>query len=167
MTSRGWEIYTREVKPINKKRLKAHSHKKENVYEATALKAAESASPSKNPQIGVSRAMPADIHKPLERRREKIFLRGEFPIESTLDLHGMTQTEAFDALANFMSRAVKSGKRYLLVISGKGSCGKGILRRNFENWLHQLPEFSSILALRPASPRHGGSGAFYVVLRKK
>jgi DNA-nicking Smr family endonuclease len=41
------------------------------------------------------------------------------------------------------------------------------LRRNLESWLRQLPEARSILALRQAAPKHGGEGAFYVLLKRK
>ncbi len=155
MTSRGWEIYTRQVRPLQKKKPKPEAP-------------AEKKNPPvlKKPEAGIGAAMPEDIAKPLERRREKNFLRGEILIESILDLHGMTQNEAFDALRNFLSGAIKNKKRNLLVITGKGKNNSGVLRKNFENWIRDIPESSAILALRPGAQKHGGAGAFYVVLRK-
>ena len=108
-----------------------------------------------------------NILNPLERKREKSLRQGEVEIDAKLDLHGMTQVEAFAALADFMQKKVKAGKRHLLIITGKGRGGAGVLRGNLENWLGQLPEAKTILALRTAAPKHGGDGAFYVLLRKK
>jgi DNA-nicking Smr family endonuclease len=102
----------------------------------------------------------------LERAREKKLRQGEFTIDAKLDLHGMTQVEAFAALSVFMHKKAAAGKRHLLIITGKGRGGEGVLRRNLEKWLSQLPEAGRVLALRPAAIKHGGDGAFYVVLRK-
>ncbi len=102
----------------------------------------------------------------LERNREKALRQGDVEIEARLDLHGMTQAEAFDALTVFMHREVAAGKRHLLIITGKGKDGMGVLRQNLGGWLRQLPEASAILAIRPAAPKHGGEGAVYVLLRR-
>jgi len=103
----------------------------------------------------------------LERAREKSMRQGTLMIDAKLDLHGLTQIEAFDALTAFLHKTAKAGRRHLLIITGKGRGGAGVLRRNLQAWLASLPEATSILALRPAAPIHGGDGAFYVVLRKK
>ncbi|MFA5041770.1 MAG: Smr/MutS family protein [Bdellovibrionales bacterium] len=162
MTSRGWEIYTREVKPINKKRLKPRIEKTQ-----PPKPVAKPAVPAEPQKIAAPRKLPDDIFRSLERKREKSFRQGDVEIDAKLDLHGKTQIEAFDALTAFIASAVKTGKRNLLIVTGKGRGGAGVLRRNLEGWLGQLPESSSILALRSAAPRHGGEGAFYVVLRRK
>lgn len=89
--------------------------------------------------------------------------RGEFRPEGTLDLHGMTQGEAFAAFSRFIARAGREEKRNLLVITGKGTRGGGVLRRLLPLWAEEIP---AILALSPARPRDGGEGAFYVRLRR-
>ncbi len=104
---------------------------------------------------------------PLDRRREKALRQGDIALDGQLDLHGLTQDAAYTALAAFMRRQVREGARYLLVITGKGREGEGVLRRSFKDWLADLPERGSILAVRPAAPKHGGEGAFYVLLRRQ
>ena len=166
MTSRGWEIYTREVRPIEKKRLKPRAPAKHSPEKAAA-RAAASTEPIKLSEINAPNSLSGDVYKSLERTREKSLRQGNFEIDAKLDLHGMTQVEAFKALTEFMRKITKAGKRHLLIITGKGIGGAGVLRSNLENWLGQLPESPSILALRPAASKHGGEGAFYVVMRKK
>ncbi|NNE82945.1 MAG: hypothetical protein HKN28_03145, partial [Alphaproteobacteria bacterium] len=57
----------------------------------------------------------------------------------------------------------------VLVITGKGSVreGGGILRRRLPDWLNQSICRPHVLAFATARPEHGGSGAFYVLLRRR
>jgi hypothetical protein len=95
--------------------------------------------------------------------------RGRIEIDARIDLHGMDQRAAFATLLGFVDTASRGGRRALLVITGKGPAahGGGILRRNVPGWLMASPLASRILAIEPAHLRHGGEGAFYVLLRRK
>jgi DNA-nicking Smr family endonuclease len=92
--------------------------------------------------------------------------RGKHPVEARLDLHGMTQDEAHRALASFIRGARVAGKRCVLVITGRGRLGGGVLRAAVPRWLDE-PEFRPhLLAIASAQPRDGGAGALYVMLRR-
>ena len=95
--------------------------------------------------------------------------RGKEGVEARLDLHGMRQVEAHDALIGFVASAQRAGKKTLLVITGKGSFSNGdsVLRANVPVWLNEAPLRDKILAITPAHPRDGGSGALYIVLRRR
>lgn len=95
--------------------------------------------------------------------------RGKEGIEGRLDLHGMRQVEAHDALIGFVASAQRAGKKTLLVITGKGSFSNGdsVLRANVPLWLNEPPLRDKILAITPAHPRDGGSGALYIVLKRR
>jgi DNA-nicking Smr family endonuclease len=95
--------------------------------------------------------------------------RGKQEIEGRLDLHGMRQIEAHDALIGFIASAQRAGKKTLLVITGKGSFsnGESVLRSNVPVWLNEPPLRSKIVAITPAHPRDGGSGALYVILKRR
>ncbi|HYB11116.1 MAG TPA: Smr/MutS family protein [Alphaproteobacteria bacterium] len=95
--------------------------------------------------------------------------RGGFPIEGRLDLHGHTQEEAHAALVSFVENAHLSGKRCLIVITGKGGVGRqsGVLRGAVPRWLNSEPMRRRILAFASAQPKHGGGGALYVLLRRQ
>ena len=94
--------------------------------------------------------------------------RGQLPIEARLDLHGHTQVEAHRALDGFLAAAQASGKRCVLVVTGRGLAKQdgGVLRRAVPRWLNQPPNRARILAFDRAQPRHGGVGALYVLLRR-
>ena len=99
--------------------------------------------------------------------------RGRDAIDARIDLHGMTQSEAHDALVRFVRRAQSNGARLVLVVTGKGSGPsrdgereRGVLRRQVPLWL-ALPEFRPlIVGFDEAHVAHGGEGALYVRLRR-
>jgi len=102
----------------------------------------------------------------LDRRRAERLRRGTLPIEARLDLHGMTQDEAHQALAVFLARGEAAGWRCVLVITGKGARGGGVLRATVPRWLNEWPNRQRLLAFAPAQPKDGGGGALYLLLRR-
>ena len=91
---------------------------------------------------------------------------GTLRIDARLDLHGMTQFDAFRELNHFMQKQTARGSRLLLIITGKGKDLQGILRAHLPGWLMEGEFKNQILTLHPAHLRHGGDGATYVLLRK-
>lgn len=113
---------------------------------------------------------PAPRHPlhPLDKPTLEKLARGRTPIEGRVDLHGMTQDEAYSLLHSFLKRAHAGGVRYVLVITGKGSSsgGDGVLRRSVPAWL-STPAFRPLVSSHDHAARHhGGSGALYVRLRR-
>jgi DNA-nicking Smr family endonuclease len=109
----------------------------------------------------------------LDRRQKHRLARGTDTIDSRIDLHGKTQSEAHMALLGFLRHAQAQGARYVLVITGKGRVTgpgqhgeHGILKRQVPMWL-RLPEFRAhVLAVEDDHAAHGGEGALYVRLRR-
>lgn len=102
----------------------------------------------------------------LDRNTARRFERGEMPIDSAIDLHGLTQARAHEALDAFLGAAAKAGARMLLVVTGKGKQGEGVLRRHVPEWLRSGPHAGRILRIASARIQHGGEGAFYILLRR-
>jgi len=70
-------------------------------------------------------------------------------------------------LEGFLRRAWDEGYRAVLVITGKGVQGDGVLRRRTPEWL-AAPQLAHIVAgISEAHRRHGGEGALYVALKRK
>lgn len=103
----------------------------------------------------------------LDRRSAERMKKGEMVIDATLDLHGMTQESAHGALNAFIARAYDSGRRCVLVITGKGKQGPGILRAQVPRWLNHSPLRERILGFSHARPQHGGEGALYVLIKRR
>ena len=111
-----------------------------------------------------------------DRKLYKRLSTGREAVHGRLDLHGHTVDAAHKLLLSFVKGAHASGKRTLLVITGKGRGSgmdefnrprDGVLRRKVPEWL-SAPDLSQIvLAVVSAHDRHGGSGAYYVSLRRR
>lgn len=91
--------------------------------------------------------------------------RGQLPIEGRLDLHGMTSSEAKEALILFIMKHHQLKHRVLLIIHGKGRHTDQPVLKNLVN--HWLPQFPQVLAFVSATPKDGGSGAVYVLLKSQ
>ncbi len=103
----------------------------------------------------------------LDRRRLERLKRGQLPIDAVVDLHGMTQAAAHRRIEHMVVDSAAAGRRCLLVVTGKGAQGGGILRQRLKDWLNLPACRPHVLAFSEAQPEHGGSGAFYVLLRRK
>ncbi len=107
-------------------------------------------------------------HTPgLDRRSAERMKRGEMVIEATLDLHGHSQDLAHAELAAFIDRAWAAQRRCVLVVTGKGNRGGGVLKAQVPRWLNQPPLRQHILGFSFARPHHGGDGALYVLVRRR
>lgn len=91
--------------------------------------------------------------------------QGKYPIESTLDLHGLTVEQARNALRRFLSECEAAGIRHVIIIHGKGfrSKDKPVIKAMVNRWLRAV---DTILAFHSAKPADGGNGAVYVLLKK-
>jgi DNA-nicking Smr family endonuclease len=110
---------------------------------------------------------------PLERGLRTQLRRGQQSVEAVIDLHGMRQDEAHHALRAFLRREQARGCKLALVVTGKGAVGdavlgeeRGVLKRSVPHWL-RLPDLRPlVVGFEEAQPRHGGSGALYIRLRR-
>ena len=103
---------------------------------------------------------------PQDRGNEKRVRRGKLEIGASLDLHGHTQDSGRAALARFLRAAQKRGDRTVIVITGVGRGGEGILKRRFPEWLAESDVRVLVTGYAPAHRAHGGAGAFYVFIKR-
>jgi DNA-nicking Smr family endonuclease len=97
--------------------------------------------------------------------------RGLVAPDATLDLHGHNLDRAWTLLDSRLESAIASGARLLLLITGKAPdsarpSGRGRIRAAVGDWLAASRHAGHIAAVRGAHPRHGGTGALYIVLRR-
>lgn len=106
------------------------------------------------------------IPKTLDVNQDKRVRRGRVEVDAKIDLHDMTQATARPALHKAIMRAANRNKSCLLVVTGKGLRGDGVLRRNFPDWIADPAIRPLIATYARAHIKHGGSGAWYVFLKR-
>ena len=97
----------------------------------------------------------------------------------TIDLHGFTLDEANKAIEDFINRAFIENINKLVVITGKGLHSENendpYVSKNLSILKYSVPEFVSknknlmsvINEITDAKIQDGGSGAFYIYLKKR
>jgi DNA-nicking Smr family endonuclease len=103
----------------------------------------------------------------IEPRRLRRLTREREELGPRIDLHGMSQDRARVALEAFLRRASDEGWRAVLVITGQGLAGDGVLRRRAPDWLAEPAIRNRVAGVSEAHRRHGGRGALYVTLRRR
>ena len=96
----------------------------------------------------------------------------------SLDLHGKALDEANQIIEDFIKQSYQDKIRKLRIITGKGlhsnnekdpyvSKNLGILKYSIPEFLKNNPELMKIiLKIKEADIKDGGSGAFYIFLKK-
>ena len=123
----------------------------------------------------------------IDRNTAERFRKGDLRIDAAIDLHGMNREKAYMALSGFLRAHYDQGSRCLLAITGKGqkkqpekkAAGKemqqesaqgivqGVLQELLPRWLAEPGLRPMVLVFDVARPKHGGSGAYYILLRRK
>jgi len=113
--------------------------------------------------------LPNPRKRGLTQAQLRLLRKGRLKPETLIDLHGMTVEEADRNIGRFLHAQHGKGVRLALVIAGKGKRSKGaigILNRRVGELLSG--RFASIVSHHEhAHANHGGTGAYYVVLRRR
>lgn len=110
---------------------------------------------------------PRSAPEELEPRRQRRLSRERDPIEARIDLHGFGRFEAEDQLRAFLMGSQARGLRSVLVITGQGRRGGGVIRASLVEWLSSPHLRHIVSGFASAHRRHGGDGAFYVTIRQR
>lgn len=92
--------------------------------------------------------------------------QGQIGFEGSLDLHGMTVEKARETLWDFLAEATRLEVRCVRVTHGKAARLDGkrpLIKSHVNTWLRQHPQ---VLGFTSCLPKHGGTGAVYVMLKR-
>ena len=113
------------------------------------------------------------INIDIEKNKLRRIKNGKIPIDRTIDLHGFSLKEAEVRLRHFVGESFQLRKRFLLIITGKGSNSKPnihgktqTIKSEIKNWLSDHFYNDKVQYISKALDRHGGEGAFYFFLKK-
>lgn len=118
-------------------------------------------------------AAPKPPANTLDGTWDKQIARGLISPDRTIDLHGHTLQSAYTVLDSALDAAIRAGDRTILLVTGKPPRptserphARGAIRAATGDWLAGSRHADAIAAVRAAHPRHGGSGALYIVLKR-
>ncbi len=159
-----WKEFTRDIEPLEG--VVVYEPEKD----APSRKPRQESGAVKSPPLPRTASSSSEQPPQLDARTELRLRRGQMPVQGTLDLHGYNQEQAHELLKSFLIAAHASGKRCVLVITGKGRRGVedsvGVLRQKLPMWLSMPPLRDIVLKRFDAAPRHGGTGACYIYLKR-
>ncbi len=110
--------------------------------------------------------------KDLEKKKEDTIQT------KSIDLHGFSLEEANNVVEAFIHKSFKDGVKKLKIVTGKGLHSKNeadpFVSKDLSILKYSVPEFirnsevlmEKIVEIKDASLKDGGSGAFYVYLKK-
>ncbi|WP_129791417.1 Smr/MutS family protein [Sphingosinicella sp. CPCC 101087] len=121
-------------------------------------------------RAGAGRATPGTT---LDGGWDRRLARGLVAPDAVVDLHGHDLAGAYARLDRNLEEGIARGWRLLLLVTGKPPRDdrrpvvRGAIRAAVGDWLQASRHAADIAAVRNAHPRHGGTGALYIVLRRK
>lgn len=92
---------------------------------------------------------------------------GKLEIQDHLDLHGYRRDDARKTLLGFLDHAQQQSLKIVRIVHGKGfhsDDSRPVLKAMVNKWLQNIPD---VLAFVSATPKDGGTGAVYVLLKKR
>ena len=104
---------------------------------------------------------PSFLRDGVARQTLRKLRRGQFAIEASIDLHGLTRGLASAQVDGFLQQCVARGQRCVRIVHGKGL---GVLKAQVRK---SLPLRDEVLAYCEAPENDGGSGVLLVLLRSK
>jgi DNA-nicking Smr family endonuclease len=168
-----WAELVRTVKPLRRPRLP-----EVNTVELPAKTQPKTVVASAVPPQPLF-AAPNPVRSPrpvpvLDSTWEKAIRAGRLVPDHSIDLHGHDLSAAHLRLDRALAQAVQMQHRVLLVVTGKprgpeqqqGGKRRGAIRAEIGHWITHSPHAGRVASVRVAHPRHGGSGALYIILRR-
>lgn len=157
-----------DVRAIDDERIPAHRrHGKPRARPATRRAADDEAH---GPRTDIAASGDRDseqlfVRPGLQHKQVRRLRQGRIAVEAEADLHGMRIREAQTLLTTFLGECRDQRLRCVRVIHGKGRGSRGghaVLKWEVDRWLRQ---HDGVIAFCSAQPRHGGTGALYVLLK--
>lgn len=163
-----WAKVVESVKPLHREaeRVPAKAGTQNEAELGSGVRRSTPAPPAPPPP------RPNAVGETLDGSWDRRLSRGLLSPDRTLDLHGHNLATAYDLLDRRLEDAIADGARLLLLVTGKPPGAerpvkRGAIRAAVGDWLSASRHAPDIAAVRGAHPRHGGSGALYIVLRRR
>jgi len=117
-------------------------------------------------------ARPVATPHNLDGHWDRRITRGGIVPDVSIDLHDTTLNGAYARMDGALEQAIAQKFKVILLVTGKPRAhdrasgeGRGAIAAVVRDWLAASRHARHIAAVRNAHPRHGGSGAIYIMLK--
>ena len=95
----------------------------------------------------------------------KLLKNKKIKIEAHIDLHGSSQISAEKKVKDFIKKCFFEKIRHIVIVTGKGTNNKGVLKTATPKWLTEKDTGKFIIGFTTMPQSFGGEGAIYVKIR--
>jgi DNA-nicking Smr family endonuclease len=125
---------------------------------------------AKQPSQNAPKVIP--VPNNLDGHWDRRIHRGVIVPDISIDLHDASLSRAYARLDGALEQAIAQNFKVILLVTGKPRAhdrasgeGRGAIAAVVRDWLAASRHARHISAVRNAHPKHGGSGALYIVLK--
>ncbi len=84
--------------------------------------------------------------------------------EAEIDLHNQNLENAYNITMNFIRNSIRFGRKNVVIITGKGQRGEGLIKNSITQWLLASEFKEKILKIEKIYDKNRESGAFRILL---
>ena len=115
----------------------------------------------------ISKALKTDIYFALDKKTKRKLNSNKLPINAIIDLHGKTESQAYEIIKSFIKNSYLNEHRNIIIITGKGANSRGKLKLTTPLWLNSEELSKFVVGFETMPNNKGGDGALFVKLKNK
>ena len=115
----------------------------------------------------VTKVLKPNVTFNLDNKIKKQMKSNKFTFDAMVDLHGKTEIQAYEIIKNFIKDSYLNNFKNIIIITGKGYNGKGILKLKTPLWLKSEGLSKYVVGFETMPHSKGGEGALFVKLKNK
>lgn len=167
-----WARVTATIRPLSRERLQVSAESEPQQEREASQPLGQSLAKEARPRNPAVPALPPRPGTTLDSSWDRRLRSGSVQPDRIVDLHGLNLDRAWSAIDLALERAIQSGERVVLLITGHERAGeppiaRGRIRAAVHDWLAVSRHAPRIAAVRGAHGRHGGGGSLYIILRRR
>ena len=115
----------------------------------------------------ISKKLKTNTYFSLDTKTKKRLNGNKLFVDAIIDLHGKTEAQAFEITKSFIKKSYLNEHRNIIIITGKGTRSRGILKLATPLWLKSERLSKFVVGFETLPNNKGGDGALFVKLKNK
>ena len=115
----------------------------------------------------VNKVLEPNVTFTLNSKIKKQIKSKRLKFDAIIDLHGKTEIQAYEIIRSFIKDCYFNNCKSIMIVTGKGSNSKGILKLKTPLWLASGDLSKYVVAFETMPHNKGGEGALFIQLKNK